>query len=205
MGARAKKNTHIVGIDEAGRGPLAGPVAVGAVCIRAEYALVIKKLFKDAKDSKQMTKTAREACFVRMEKCKKEGMMDFAVCFSSASVIDKKGIVPAIRSALERALRRVVPMSYGVHVLLDGGLRAPAEFTQTTIIRGDETELAISLASITAKVLRDRMMVRYAKKYPNYGFSHHKGYGTKRHYAMIAKFGLSPLHRKSFLHGMCRD
>ena len=187
----------LIGIDEAGRGPLAGPVAVGAVRVPADFdwSLVV-----GAKDSKQMTPKSRDELYKKMCALRKEGKLDFAVAFSSASVIDKRGIVPAVQSALDRALAKaskVEPCHY--EVLLDGGLHAPKEFSnQKTIIRGDQSEPAISLASIAAKVTRDRLMVRLARKYPLYGFEVHKGYGTVVHRRIIHQEGLCALHRATF-------
>lgn len=193
-----KSHIFVVGIDEAGRGPLAGPVAVGACFIRASDA---RKLV-GIRDSKQLTEKAREEWFVRMKKWKKDGIIDYAVCFASVQVIDKRGIVFAVRDALARALGRLAPDPRKTKVLLDGGLKAPEVFkNQQTIIKGDEKESAIALASIAAKVSRDRLMKRLAKKYPSYSFEIHKGYGTAVHRTAIRAFGLSPEHRISF----CRN
>lgn len=130
------------------------------------------------------------------------GQLNFAVAFSSSSMIDTYGIVPAIKSALARALEKVLearPLGLEMEILLDGNLRAPENFSnQRTIIRGDEIEPIISLASIAAKVERDRLMVRLATKYPVYSFETHKGYGTAAHCALIRTNGLSAIHRRSF-------
>jgi ribonuclease HII len=186
-----------IGIDEAGRGPLAGPVAVGAVCVPRDFDW---SAVAGATDSKMMTPKSREAIYKKMCALRKEGKLDFTVAFSTASVIDTRGIVPAVQSALDRALSKVTkdgPMYY--KVLLDGSLHAPARFVdQKTIIRGDQSEPVISLASIAAKVMRDRLMVRLAKKYPLYSFDIHKGYGTLLHRCAIRKEGLSKLHRATF-------
>ena len=193
-----EKHIFVVGIDEAGRGPLAGPVAVGACLIRASDS----RRFTGFKDSKKLSEKNREAWLLRMRRWKKEGVIDYAVCFASSRMIDKEGIVPAVRSALARAISKLAPDPSKTLVLLDGGLKAPLEFkNQKTIIRGDEKEPAIALASIAAKVSRDRLMKRLAKKYPRYAFEVHKGYGTLRHRTAIRAFGLSPEHRISF----CRN
>ena len=214
----------LIGIDEAGRGPLAGPVAVGAFVIRYKKIL---KMFKGARDSKKLTPAEREAFFLKINEAKKNGHVYFVVSFSSANVIDKRGIVPAIKSALNRSLKKVErdfvrgptlykprsdlctkvrpctnrgPTLNNCQVLLDGSLKAPRRYlNQKTIIGGDDIEPVISLASICAKVLRDRKMTRLAKKYPHYGFEVHKGYGTKKHYKAIKKHGLIKEHRRSFL------
>jgi ribonuclease HII len=216
------KAKFLIGIDEAGRGPLAGPVAVGAFAIRSKSIL---KMFKGARDSKKLTPEQREVFFLKIKEAKKAGHVHFAVSFSSATIIDKKGIVPSIKSALNRSLKKLErdfiqekPL-YGAQykgspmyrwlsldtckVLLDGSLKAPRRYlNQKTIIGGDDKEPVISLASICAKVLRDRKMKRLAKKYTQYGFEIHKGYGTKAHYKAIKKHGFSKEHRRSFLKGI---
>jgi len=190
---------YLIGIDEAGRGPLAGPVAVGAVMVARDFdwALVV-----GAKDSKQMTPKSREVLYIKMSELRESGELDFAVEFSSSSMIDTYGIVPAIKSALARCLNKLSegsPLTHRYEILLDGGLRASAKFqNQRTIIRGDETEPIISLASIAAKVERDRLMVRLATKYPAYAFEAHKGYGTVAHLIAIRDYGLSAIHRRTF-------
>jgi len=191
-----KAETDIVGIDEAGRGPLAGPVAVGAVLFlkRARFD------FDGLTDSKKLTPSQREEWFRKMKDWQKEGKLRFAVSLVSNTVIDAKGIVPAINLGIERCLKKLKVDPKHTHIFLDGGLKAPAQFlNQETIIKGDEKIPAISLASITAKVTRDRKMVTLSKIYPHYGFEIHKGYGTKIHADAIRKHGISKIHRKSFL------
>lgn len=187
---------YLIGIDEAGRGPLAGPVAVGAVSLPQDFDM--EKVI-GAKDSKMMTPLSRERLYETMCALRADGLLDFAVAFSDALMIDREGIVPAIRSALARAIESLHLDPDVCEVRLDGGLRAPEHFkNQTTIIRGDQTELAISLASIAAKVERDALMREIALQFPAYGFEIHKGYGTARHMSAIRSFGLSPIHRTSF-------
>jgi len=193
---RSKKHTHkyIVGIDEVGRGPIAGPVTVGAVLLSKSYSL---RDFKGLKDSKKLTENNKEVWFSRVSV-----MPDVSYTVSSVSqkVIDSYGIVHAIRLALSRSLKKLDVEPKDCLVLLDGGLYAPKEFIyQKTIIKGDEKEYEIALASVMAKVTRDRMMVRLSKRFPEYGFDSHKGYGTKKHYEKIKKHGICDLHRKSFL------
>jgi ribonuclease HII len=126
-------------------------------------------------------------------------LVDFCVTFQSEKVIDNKGLSFAIKKALRTSLLALKKAPESAKVLLDGGLKAPPEFKdQKTIIKGDEKEMVIALASITAKVLRDRKMIRLGKKYPAYGFEIHKGYGTKGHYEAIKKYGLLNEHRISF-------
>lgn len=141
----------------------------------------------------------REKWFAIIKQWQKEGILDFAVTLISAKEIDRIGINPAIQKALDACLYKLHTTHYQL-ILLDGGLHAPAHFkNQKTIIKGDEKEPVISLASICAKVTRDRRMCLYAKRFPAYLFETHKGYGTKTHYACLKKSGLCPLHRKSFL------
>ncbi len=183
----------LVGIDEVGRGPLAGPVAVGVAMATPE---AIKK-FKKIKESKQLSRGQREEWYAKI--CAKESGIRVAVSFVSARVIDKQGINSSIRKAISRGLKKLSPNPKQSRVLLDGGLEAPAEFAnQETIIRGDAKETIIAIASVVAKVERDQLMLRVHKKYPQYGFDTHVGYGTAKHIAAIKKYGLTLLHRKSF-------
>lgn len=191
---------YLIGIDEVGRGPLAGPVAVGAVCIYAEHKIRVAKLFPIIKDSKKLSAKAREEWMVRIREAEAAGFIATTVAFVAPGSIDKNGIAPSIRLALTKALEAVEHEVEHTRVLLDGGLRAPVPYkNQETIIKGDEKELAIALASIVAKVARDKRMVALAKKYPAYGFEQHKGYGTRAHYEALEKHGLTTHHRKSFL------
>ncbi|MFZ2831786.1 MAG: ribonuclease HII, partial [Minisyncoccia bacterium] len=192
-----KKFMYIIGIDEVGRGPLAGPVAVGAVCIRGEHQIKLKKLFPTIKDSKKLSPKKREEWLIKINEVRSEGWLEYTVAFVSPGVIDKNGLSYAIRTALEKALNSIEHNPKEVKVLLDGGLHAPAEYlNQETIIKGDEKKLAIALASIVAKVARDKKMIALAKKLSQYGFEKHKGYGTRAHYTAIKKHGISIHHRK---------
>lgn len=185
-----------IGIDEVGRGPIAGPVAVGAFVFLKPEA---KKFFKGVKESKQLTEEKREQWFVRILEGQKKDLIDFSVAFQSEKVIDSKGISFAIRKALASSLSNLKINPEQAIVLLDGGLKAPEIYkNQKTIIKGDVKEQVIALASICAKVLRDRRMRKWAKKYKEYEFDVHKGYGTKGHYEAIKKHGLTALHRRSF-------
>lgn len=202
MNKRTGKYKHTIGIDEVGRGPLAGPVAVGAVCIYAGHYKRVSKLFPVIKDSKKLTAKLRNEWSKKIFEAETLEYLSCAVSFVSPSVIDKKGLSYAIRTALEKALNAITHDVSDVKVVLDGGLRAPAHYlNQETIIKGDEKELAIALASIVAKVARDKKMITLAKKFPEYGFEKHKGYGTRTHYDAIKKHGITPHHRKSFLKG----
>ncbi len=192
----------IIGIDEAGRGPIAGPVSVGACMIPVDFDT---DFFAGIRDSKQLSEAKREAWLRKMSA---HPDLVFAAALVGAAHIDRKGIVHAVETAMQKALARVLAargQNPGerldhIHILLDGSLRAPSAFkNQQTIIKGDEKIPVISLASIAAKVTRDRHMVRLSKKHPQYGFEVHKGYGTRGHYQKIITNGLSPAHRKSFL------
>ncbi len=197
------KSTHLIGIDEVGRGPIAGPVAVGAFCFSISATSRVRRLFKGVKESKQLSEEKRESWFRVIRTAKKEGLVDFCVTFQSEKVIDGKGLSYSIRTALRRSIHMLNVVPKCATVLLDGGLRAPVEFrNQKTIIKGDEKELVIALASICAKVLRDRKMVALGKKHPQYGFEIHKGYGTKKHYGAIRRYGMHKAHRRSFLKRM---
>ena len=185
---------YIIGIDEVGRGPLAGPVAVGAMLVTTR----MRSLFRHIKESKQLSEKQREEWYERIKKDSGPELR-FAVSFVSAKMIDAKGISHAIRLAINRSLKKLAVDPDECTVLLDGGLRAPEEYRdQQTIIRGDAGETAIAMASVVAKVERDRMMVRLGKKFPQYGFAEHKGYGTQSHVDMIRRYGISASHRKSF-------
>ncbi len=198
---------YIVGIDEVGRGPLAGPVTVGiVVCEENLY----KKLKKDknlpplGKDSKKLSPELRQ----KYAKYLKHIGVSYVVVNVSNKIIDKKGISFAIIFAIEKGFEKLKtptfqsgsrPEASALKILLDGGLKAPEEFkNQRTIIKGDEKEKIIAWASILAKVSRDTLMCRLAKKYPKYGLGEHKGYGTVCHRKAIKKYGLSVIHRKSF-------
>lgn len=200
----------VVGIDEAGRGPLAGPVSVGAVVIKVGekssqqdgrfFAHTGHPLFEGVRNSKALTPLARDDWYGRLRQAGKEGSLGYAVSCVSSKIIDEKGIVPAIRTAVRRTLNKLFVPPHETLVLLDGSLYAPEEFLfQETIIRGDELVPIISLASIAAKVVRDRKMIRLSREYPAFDFHIHKGYGTAAHRRKIRQFGPSEIHRLSFL------
>ena len=216
MTGDTERVNHTIGIDEVGRGPIAGPVAVGAFMFVPKLGTVglarAKQLFRGVKESKQLSETAREEWYTRILEAQRASIVDFRVTFRSEKIIDdpKRGLAYAIRAALAASLDGLAK-THGfagsgaiaksrVRVLLDGGLKAPVEYTnQKTIIKGDEKEMVIALASICAKVLRDRRMRTLARKHPQYSFDIHKGYGTRAHYAAIKKYGTISSHRKSFL------
>jgi ribonuclease HII len=191
---------YIIGIDEVGRGPLAGPVCVGLCAIKKEKLKQAKKLFKNFKDSKQLREEQRYIWLEKIKFAEKQGFLYYTAQFSSEKIIDKKGISFAIKSAMNKCIDNFGFKSKDVEMLLDGSLYAPDNFkNQKTIIKGDEKELPIALASIVAKIKRDEFMKKIAESYPGYGFEVHKGYGTKSHREMILKNGPSKIHRLSFL------
>ncbi len=192
-----KKNPkYLIGIDEAGRGPLAGPVAVGAVLVPHDFDFSV---FSVVRDSKKLSPKVRERVFEEVKKSLNQHQISYHVALVNAATIDKKGITNAVREGIAAIFKKLAVDPGDVEVRLDGLLHAPSEFkNQKTVIKGDVTEPAISLASIMAKVTRDRYMVHIAKKYPRYGFEVHKGYGTKMHSDAIKKYGLSKIHRRSF-------
>lgn len=194
-----KKNKvkYIVGVDEAGRGPLAGPLAVGAVAWPVSYEF--QERFGSIRDSKQLSAIRREYFFGELRKEEMRGMIVCTTAFILPRVIDAQGMTKALRLGVARALEKLCLDVSAMRVVLDGSLFAPPEYAQETIIRGDETVPIISAASVIAKVSRDRRMLRIAKKYPQYGFEKHKGYGTGAHYEALRKHGVSPVHRRLFL------
>lgn len=192
---------YIVGIDEAGRGPLAGPVSLGAVKIKKdvyskEYLFTV---FPGLNDSKKISSKKREVLFKKIKKAKEDELIDFSLSLSSNVNIDKVGIVSSLKMCIERSLG-TLNINHKDKILLDGSLKVGDDFkNQNTIIRGDEKEPLIMLASIIAKVSRDNLMIGMDKKYPKYGFDKHKGYGTKAHQEAILKYGVCEIHRKTFL------
>ncbi len=189
---------YLLGIDEAGRGPLAGPVAVGVAMVKEGYDVLAN--FPGLNDSKKLTEKKRDALYNILMQEVKAGNVRVRVCLSGESVIDEKGIAYAVRTALNRGVESLLPNPKEGKVFLDGSLRAPEEYTQETIIGGDGKVPVIMLAALAAKVTRDRLMVNLGEKYPQYGFEKHKGYGTKEHVEALRMHGPSPVHRKTFVH-----
>lgn len=188
--------TWIAGVDEAGRGPLAGPVAVGVAVVPSDFDW---DLIPGVGDSKKVSEKNRDAIFLRTKALKKQGLLDFSVTLVSAEIIDTIGITKAVARGIAQSFKKLKCNPEETDVRLDGLLTAPQEFLiQETIIKGDQKEKVIGLASIMAKVTRDAHMVRIAREYPMYQFDIHKGYGTLVHRTAILKHGLSPLHRTSF-------
>ncbi len=193
-----KKPLWVIGIDEVGRGPVAGPVAVCACAMRISN-------YKKAKwgilnDSKKMTAKGRTLWYQEALRFRTVGKIKFSVAYRSNTFIDKKGISLAIRECIAQVLDDLHLIPGECAVLLDGSLKAPKEYLhQKTIIKGDQKEKIISLASVIAKVSRDTKMELLHKKHPKYHWKANKGYGTALHYKAILTHGLTALHRKSFL------
>ncbi len=196
------KPTCTIGIDEVGRGALAGPVMVAAAAVIPNIRFSISKL-GPLRDSKKLTPKQREAWFARF---KTHPGISFAVARIYPRRIERLNISRAANLAARHAYQRLIsniqyPVS-NVRVYLDGGLflgsRQAQPSNAITLVKGDEKITAIKIASIVAKVHRDRFMCRLSKRYSAYGFDVHKGYGTKKHYAALKKFGMSEAHRKTF-------
>lgn len=194
------KAEFVVGIDEVGRGPVAGPVYVCALLAPASaVSEIVAGAGLPLRDSKKLTKIQRGKWFAYLQKLAKEERFRYIISKTSAKEIDEKGIVVCIKACVDNCLLKLKIKKENTQVLLDGGLKTSYKLSQKTIIKGDESEPIISLASILAKVSRDAEMEKLAEKYPNYGLEKHKGYGTKAHMEAIKKHGLSDIHRKSFL------
>lgn len=180
----------LCGVDEAGRGPLAGPVCAAAV--RLPRGLVIEGL----NDSKKLTEKKREALYnVICEKAE-----SFGIAFASVEEIEELNILGATMLAMNRAIAQIAPAPE--MALIDGNRSIGIEVPARCVVKGDATCADIAAASILAKVTRDRLMLKLAEEYPHYGFEQHKGYGTAAHYAALREFGPLPVHRPSFLRKM---
>lgn len=199
---------YIVGVDEAGRGPLAGPVAVGISLIRKKDS---KKLFSilgknGLNDSKQVKEKDRENLFEILLQLKREQKINWSVALVSAKVISARGISFAIRSAILKSLKHLnaAAIEGQISLEMDGALKIPEGSWKKAqiIINGDSIKPSIMIASIVAKVTRDRYMKKVTKKFPLYEFGVHKGYGTKKHRELIKKHGLSTEHRVGWYKGL---
>ncbi len=192
-----RKAKFEVGVDEVGRGPLAGPIALCALIIKNKKVLT---QFPKNCDSKHFSAKKRNELYKTLVEEKKRQNIDFAVSYAQPKYIDRWGIEKATRTALSANLRKLTLDPKKVEILLDGRLRAPDEYSnQKTFIKGDARIQTIGLASIVAKVERDKKMTGLAKIYPQYGFEKNMGYGTKYHVDAVRKYGLTPIHRLSFL------
>ena len=178
---------RICGVDEAGRGPLAGPVCAAAVILPPDFAL------PGLNDSKKLSEKKRELLFPMIQ----EKAVAWSVAFASVEEIEELNILRATFLAMNRAISGLDPRPD--LALIDGNQNREIAMPSRTVVHGDARCACIAAASILAKVSRDRLMVELAKHYPQYGFEKHKGYGTKAHYEALRAYGPSPVHRPSFL------
>ena len=187
---QAKGYQFIAGIDEAGRGPLAGPV-VAAACILDPNNPIL-----GLDDSKKLSEKKREALFVEIQ----EKALAYSIMQADAEVIDKINILEATKDCMRNCVAELLKTEYAPSVLLIDAVNLSGTGVEVVpIIKGDAKSNSIAAASILAKVSRDHIMMEYDKEYPGYGFGKHKGYGTKDHYAAIREHGMTPIHRRSFL------
>jgi len=214
-----EKYAYLVGIDEAGRGCLAGPVVAGACVLRCALfdspeavALSVR-----INDSKQLSSEARAQQFGVLQELQARGLIDFAVASGSVEEIAERNILGATRLAMQRAVEQIAARAEGwalphmaagdplfqqageVKLMVDGRPLKPFPYAHEGIVKGDGKSLSIAMASIAAKVSRDREMQRLAETYPEYGFAQHKGYGTASHRAALKAHGATPIHRALFL------
>lgn len=178
----------IAGIDEAGRGPLAGPVVAAAVILPKRFGHAVLT------DSKKLTATVRDQLYEELT-CSKA--IRWAVAVLDAPEIDRLNILRATHEAMRQAVAALLPAPQ--HVLIDGLAVRPFPLPQTAIVQGDGQSFSIAAASVIAKVTRDRIMLEMDALYPQYGFARHKGYGTAEHRAAIEAHGPTPIHRRSFM------
>jgi ribonuclease HII len=196
-GRTSRNIKYLVGIDEVGRGPLAGPITICAFCISKKFD---QNLLEGVNSSKKLSPPRRLNWEKSLKELMKNGKAKCSISSVGPSLIDRKGLTKTTALAIRRALERLEIDPLKTFVFLDGGLKAPAQYLfQKTVIRGDEKVKIISCASVLAKGRRDRYMIRAAKIFPQYSFDEHKGYGTKLHKKLIKKHGSSEIHRISFL------
>ena len=177
---------YICGVDEAGRGPLCGPVVAAAVILPKHGCI------EGVNDSKKISEKKREKLYDDIMK----GAIAVGIGISDVDVIEKVNILNATKIAMKKAIESLsIKPGY---VLIDGNQKIDIDILQETVVSGDAKSESIASASIIAKVTRDRMLRKFDEMYPEYGFAKHKGYGTKAHIEAIKKYGLTPIHRKSF-------
>lgn len=194
---REKGITYIGGVDEVGRGPLAGPVTAACVVLPEDFDVL------GVDDSKKLSEKKREELFDKI----KEKALAVGIGMCDNRVIDEINILEATKKAMAEAIRdadsqleeKGLSPEGTEHLLIDAVSLKDVDKPQTSIIKGDAKSLSIAAASIIAKVTRDRLMAEYHRQYPYYGFDTNKGYGTKAHYEGIDKYGITPIHRKTFL------
>jgi ribonuclease HII len=186
--------TQVAGVDEAGRGPLAGPVVAAAAILPPKWSAAgLPDELEGLNDSKQLTLPQRERYFAFLTACAE---IEFAVAQIDAARIDVVNILQATHRAMNDALAKLNPAPQ--HALVDGRPVKTLCFPQTAIVKGDARSYSIAAASVLAKVTRDRLMLDFDRQWPVYGFAAHKGYGTARHLAALAAHGPCPIHRRSF-------
>lgn len=193
-----RKTGHkiIAGLDEVGRGPLAGPVMAGAFVF---LEAIPRNKLKTLRDSKLLSRSQREKLYELFQELKSAGAVDFAVSFVYPATIDKQHIQHAVVLAMRRAVKKL--QTRPDYVIIDKfsyARKILPVIPHLLVAKADNLVPSVAAASIVAKVSRDRTMMRYHKKYPQYRFDLHKGYGTSLHYSMLKKYGESPIHRKSF-------
>jgi ribonuclease HII len=176
---------YIAGVDEVGRGPLAGPVVAAAVILPKDIYL------PGLNDSKKLSEAKREMLFDQIQAC----AISIGIGFVSAKEIDELNIYQATKKAMLQAVQQLEPKP---DYLLIDAMELPLMIPQRSIIKGDANSISIAASSIVAKVTRDRLMKKLGKKYPQYGFEKHMGYGTEQHLEAIQRYGVTPEHRKSF-------
>lgn len=182
----------IAGLDEAGRGALAGPVVAAAVVFPKPSPELLRQLSR-VNDSKQLSAKIREEMFPVIQ----DTAVTYGIGLRPAGYVDRHGIIAATKQAMLDALQELNPPAE--YLLIDGRIRLPrSPLPQRSIIRGDSKSLSIAAASILAKVTRDRLMIAMDAHYPEYEFSRHKGYGTAQHRETLARLGPTPEHRRSF-------
>lgn len=185
--ALAKGYKSVCGVDEAGRGPLAGPVCAAAV-ILPEGVII-----DGVNDSKKLSEKKRESLFDVI----REQVLSYSIAYATVDEIEEINILNATMLAMRRAIDGLdIKADYA---MIDGNKIPPIDIDAECIVKGDAKSMSIACASILAKVSRDRLLYKYAEEYPMYGFDKHKGYGTKVHREAILKYGPCPYHRKSFL------
>ncbi len=176
----------VCGVDEAGRGPLCGPVVAAAVILPKDAHI------EGVNDSKKLTEKKREKLYDDIM----QNAVSVGVGVSDVDIIEEVNILNATKKAMLQAISNLkVNPEY---VLVDGNQKIDTDISLETVVKGDSKSESIAAASIIAKVTRDRLLIEYDKKYPEYGFAKHKGYGTKAHIEAIKKYGLTPIHRPSF-------
>ena len=194
-----KKYDVIIGVDEVGRGPIAGPVTVAAFGLEKKYYNDVLEKLSGITDSKKISEKRRISYTNIIKELKGENKLKVFISSVSACDIDKNGISNAIQSAMNRSVKKIAHDPENTFVYLDGSLYLDNNYHQETIIKGDSKNWLIGAASVIAKVTRDNQMINYAKKFPLYGFEKHKGYGTKGHYEKIKQHSVCELHRKTWI------